>query len=598
MARKTFIGNAFITITGDKKGLDAVLSQIRGPMEKLGKELQQIGFKMMALGAAIQAPLVAATRQFAKVGSEAAHAAERTGTLVNEFTELTHAAKLTGAGPEALEKALLAMERGLGGGKAKKALADIGLTPAGLKGKSVVEQFETLADKIAGIEDPSRRAWVAMQLFGKGGAALLPMLSLGREGIEGYRAEARRLGVSIGPEMAGNAERLDKMLERLQDAFKGLMLTVGDILAPAFTKVTTYFVNLVANLREYLANNPQVVMGIQQVAIALTAVGAALVGLGTASRVLSYLVSPGGVLLALAGVLVYISGALDPLIETWGAAIMGFEIGGKTISSWLALIGESFGLLWDTFRSSLGRLMPVLQGFASLFVQTFGSMWAAVKAGFLEGLNFILWKLGEMLVAIGDGFAKASEEAKNPLMKLELKGLAAMGYGGSQAVFKAAGGVGSAMAEARSNQMEERERTAEMARSFAALVGSNLEGQGWIWGDAFRTLGDKWAAALGPLMGSIFGEEGKPGGVQSFLDIFKGLGRPFKDFESPKLGLTPERPMQVALAASGTFSGAGAAFMAAGKGGGVLDVLKEQLAVQREMRDEIRDQNQGYGGEE
>ncbi len=630
MARKTFIGNAFISITGDKKGLDAVLFQIRGSMQKLGKELQAIGLKMMAAGAAIQAPLTLAVRQFAKIGSEMAHASERAGMLTNEFTELAYAAKLSGSGPEALEKSLIVMQKNVyalrqGAGPAVKAFQALGVTAKDLKGLSIAQQFELLADKLSAIEDPGTKAALALKVFGKGGAGLLPMFNLGAAGIRQYREEAKRMGRSLGPDMADRAERLDKMIERLGETFTGLTMTVGGILAEGFTKALTYLTNLVANIREYLENNPQVVTAIQQVAIGLMAVGAALVGLGTASRVLSYLVSPGGVLLALAGILVYVSGALDPLIEKWGEMVMSFEVGGKTIRQWLELVKESFGDIWQAFKDALAQLQPALKPALTAIKWLLDSIWQQVQVGLM---TLKLW-LVDQITQLIDMIQKALLGVMNSKGGGPAGAIArstAKGYSGI--LSDITGSLESGRVKDASWLVKQREIAAGARKETGAAFTTAGQAIGGSFGGAFGSLkssfgalGSKWSTALSPLMETIFGSRtkadlkqylketgGVPGGAsvsfeewrktrkRGFLDIFTGLGDPFAVPPTPKPKITPGPALQAAFATSGTFSGLGARQMA-GNENPLIRIGNKQLRVLEEIRDNIGEGG-GIGGED
>ena len=54
------------------------------------------------------------------------------------------------------------------------------------------KQFELIADRISKIPNPTARAAIAMQIFGKTGTSLLPMLAGGAKRMEGLRAEPGR----------------------------------------------------------------------------------------------------------------------------------------------------------------------------------------------------------------------------------------------------------------------------------------------------------------------------------------------------------------------------------------------------------------------
>ena len=74
---------------------------------------------------------------------------------------------------------------------AADALARIGLTVNDLKGLKPEDQFQRIADGLNAVEGPTVRAATAMELFGKSGTQLLPMLSTLRE----VRAEAQARGL-------------------------------------------------------------------------------------------------------------------------------------------------------------------------------------------------------------------------------------------------------------------------------------------------------------------------------------------------------------------------------------------------------------------
>ncbi len=58
----------------------------------------------------------------------------------------------------------------------------LGLEVDQLKGRSPQEQFTMLADTVSKIKDPSTRAALAMQVFGKAGQKLIPMMAGGAAG--------------------------------------------------------------------------------------------------------------------------------------------------------------------------------------------------------------------------------------------------------------------------------------------------------------------------------------------------------------------------------------------------------------------------------
>lgn len=73
------------------------------------------------------------------------------------------------------------------------AFVKLGVSAQKLSQKTPEEQFYILANAIAAIDNPSQKAAVAMDVFGKSGTALPPMLNLGVEGIEQRANQASKL---------------------------------------------------------------------------------------------------------------------------------------------------------------------------------------------------------------------------------------------------------------------------------------------------------------------------------------------------------------------------------------------------------------------
>ena len=599
--RKTFIGGAFISITGDKKGLDAVLSQVREGMQKFGRELQQMGVKFMAVGAAIQAPLTLAVKRFAELGSAVADASARTGLGVEAFSELAYVAKLSGADASTLEKALKGLAKTASGSKdGMKAYTrefdklGISVTDSAGNLKGIEQLFMEVGGALGRVSNETERAAIASNLLGRAGGQLLPMFQLGTDGIEHYRKELRRLGGSMSPEMAGRADRLGDMMDRLKTAFDGIVLVIGDTLAPMFDKSLVRMTNLIANVREYLSNNPQLITGLQQIAIALTAIGAAMVGIGTASRALSVLVSPGGVLLALAGILVYISGALDPLIEKWGKAVMGFEVGGRAIRDWLSLVAESFRDIWQAVKDAASQLRPALEPALSAVKWMLDSIWQQIQVGFMTLKIWIVDQVQSLIGMIQGALEKAITGGDlGPLAKKVAQGYANILGAASSSLAQSRVADAGWLVNQRAVAAGARKVTGGEVSRAGSAIGSSFGGAFNSLKGSLGALGEKWSGALAPLMETVFGQKGAEGGVKSFFDIFQGLGRPFDEWtaKSP----TPGPALQAAMATSGTFSGLGARQMGQNQNP-LIKIGNDQLTVLKDIREKIG--GSVFGGEE
>lgn len=279
-------GKAVVRIFGDKSPLVRELRGAQADLQKFGEGLKTLGAGFAAVGTAIVAPIVAASVQFAEVGDMLDEMSGRTGMSVEALSELKYAADLSGGSIEGMETSIRKMQRAIydastGSKSAAEALGAIGLTADDLKGKSPEEQFMILADRLAAIQDPSTQAAIAMELFGKTGTNLLPMLANGSAGLAAMRDEARRLGQTMSAEDAKAAAAYADTLDNLKKSLASIGVAIGSAVAPLLTELGNALVENVTKIRAWVMDNKQMVVTALKVGATLAAAGTALVAFGS-----------------------------------------------------------------------------------------------------------------------------------------------------------------------------------------------------------------------------------------------------------------------------------------------------------------------------
>ncbi len=106
----------------------------------------------------------------------------RTGETAGNLAILERAFDNTNVGAEKLGPAIAKMQKSMvdmaqGSKEAVSAYTQLGLSWEDLKDKSPAEQMELIGQRLSAIENPALRAEVAMKIFGKSGAELLPILA-------------------------------------------------------------------------------------------------------------------------------------------------------------------------------------------------------------------------------------------------------------------------------------------------------------------------------------------------------------------------------------------------------------------------------------
>lgn len=223
------------------------------------------------------------TQQTAEAGDEAAKAAKRIGITSVEFQELAFAAELSGAEMTDVEVAfrrlaVSARDASEGIGPSAEAFAALGVSATDAEGelKPQIDLFTELAEALSQLENDTLRMALANDIFGRGGARILPLLSEGADGIEAMREEARLLGFVLDEEAAEAAERFVDAQSEVKKVLEGLRNTIGIALIPVFTEMLEGF-------RDWFIANRDIIK--QRLERTAERIAAGLRSIGTAIRV-------------------------------------------------------------------------------------------------------------------------------------------------------------------------------------------------------------------------------------------------------------------------------------------------------------------------
>src|SRR5262245_1340871 len=115
---------------------------------------------------------------------------QRLGVSAEALQELGHAAGLSGSSLEGVSTGLRMLSRTAlqakdGSDEAKKALRSVRLDAGKLVDGSLTldDALVQVADKFAGMPDGAKKSALAMKVFGRSGADLIPLLNEGSQGI-------------------------------------------------------------------------------------------------------------------------------------------------------------------------------------------------------------------------------------------------------------------------------------------------------------------------------------------------------------------------------------------------------------------------------
>jgi hypothetical protein len=182
----------------------------------------------------------------ANLGDEILAVSEKFGIAADALQELRFAAIASDASAEALDAGLKFLSRSAvdaakGGKEAAAAFAGVNLKTADGQIRPVADLLTDVADQFAVLPDGAVKVEKAIQLFGKAGADLIPLLNQGSEGISSLRAEFVSLGGVLSGETLQAAGAYDDAVKRLQASQQGLL---NRFASPVIPKVTALFQRL------------------------------------------------------------------------------------------------------------------------------------------------------------------------------------------------------------------------------------------------------------------------------------------------------------------------------------------------------------------
>jgi len=147
--------------------------------QRFGMSLNQVSTVLGAFGISLGvSSVVAFGRELLNTADQLVKVADRTGLTTTEVQKLQFIAGQSGNSIDELTGAISRLQNNLISGEksAVNAVKVLGLNLTALKAASPFEQLQMIATEIAKIPDPAARAAIAIDLFGRTGAAILPTL--------------------------------------------------------------------------------------------------------------------------------------------------------------------------------------------------------------------------------------------------------------------------------------------------------------------------------------------------------------------------------------------------------------------------------------
>ncbi len=229
-------GAAFVEIFAKDSRLVKGLAAAKAKLTAFGTEVAAIGKRIATVGLGALAGAIGAGKIFADMGAELFRMSQKTGIAVESLSLLKAAAGEVGV--DALETGLKKMQKAIfglakGAPEAVQTFDHLGIKIADLAGLSADQQLLKIAAGFEQIHDPAIRTALAMEIFGKAGTELLPLIGQGAQELQRRMARAAAEGKVWSQEEAASAENLKEAWTDLSQSTTRALSAIGAAFAPA-----------------------------------------------------------------------------------------------------------------------------------------------------------------------------------------------------------------------------------------------------------------------------------------------------------------------------------------------------------------------------
>jgi len=229
-----------------------------GNSKEIERSFQIMGKAVVAASAAIGTALIAMTRAGINTAAQFHDLSQSTGVTVETLSSLAVAAKTAGLDTQTLATLLGKLAKNMfqaaaGSKEQAQAFQRLGVQVRDSSGglRSIEDVLGDVAERFVAMEDGAGKTALAMQLFGKSGMAMIPLLNEGKSGLAAMTEQAKRLGLVISSDTAKAADRFNDDLDILKKQLEAVGIGIASEILPNLTKMSGGLLGASGNAQEF-----------------------------------------------------------------------------------------------------------------------------------------------------------------------------------------------------------------------------------------------------------------------------------------------------------------------------------------------------------
>jgi hypothetical protein len=397
-----------------KVGGEAQLKSLDDKISSVGTKLK--GAVELFAGGVVANAVKGFISEQIDLGSKINDTADRLGVGTDALQAFQFAAGLSGVEAEGAATALGFLNKNIGGAldgnqELAKTFTGLGVEIKGADGKvrELGDVIPEIADAFSKMGSDQERTAKAMQIFGRSGASLLPLLKGGSKGLKELDAEFKRLGGGLTKDFIEQADKAGDEIDKMKFAMTGLKSRIVGEFLPGLTSLVMKFQGVITTMIRVAqhTNIVKIAMG------ALAAFGVARLArslLSLGPHVLAAIAIIAAIVLVVEDLYTLFTGGdsaigdfIDALfgVGSAAAAVDYLKAQFTEILETARQLGPVFDLIASVLVRAFGAALPVLAGFWKNQIEASAMFFKM----FVEGVTLAFGLLGKLISFAGTSLA-------------------------------------------------------------------------------------------------------------------------------------------------------------------------------------------------
>lgn len=380
----TLAGTILVDNQKANESISKTGKESEGLMTKVGKGIKTVAGIGAAVGGAVAAggaALYGMATKTAETTDRIDKLSQKIGMSREAFQEFDFICSQSGMSVEKLQGGFKTLQTTMvnasdGNEKAKETFSKLGLSMEDVAGKSPEEVFKMSITALQGMDEGAEKSRLSMDLFGKAGQEMAPMLNGAVGSIDEMAAKAHELGLIMGDEAIDAGVAFTDQMDQLKRSFSVVVANVGAEVMPIMQKFAGWILDHMPQIQAIIS-------------VAFDVIGKVVSG---AVEIVQWLIDAFGKLFESSGVtseglstiwnnvkdmFTEVFNNILELLQAWIGAFQSFwDKWGDTITLWATSAWNNIKIIFDTAFKIINDLLKI---FTALFTGDWKALWEGVK---------------------------------------------------------------------------------------------------------------------------------------------------------------------------------------------------------------------------